>query len=315
MKCKICANEEGNKIYYIKERRKNEGDYFKYLWCSNCGTLQLIDVIDNSAWYGNEYYSFNINASFAYSVKREIRHLLCATLPRMKVNGGVKNYLWRRFPWIMYFSGTNIDFDSRILDVGCGNGAGVYRLVTAGFKNAIGIDAYCEETYYPIEFMKCDIFSKSLKSFDQSFDFIMFHHSFEHMNNPDGVLNRVSEIMSSGGICIIRIPVCGGHIWDEYKENWWQIDPPLHYFLYSEKSMRILAERNGLELYNVVYDSEPRQILMSQQFRDTDKSYQECIENINKVNKSKMSDYWKECEILNNNKKGDQAVFYLRKSL
>ena len=66
-KCPICGNAEKNKIYEIAERRvPGDKEYFRYLWCSNCGTLSLNDKIDDLGFYyqnedGNGYYAYIVN--------------------------------------------------------------------------------------------------------------------------------------------------------------------------------------------------------------------------------------------------------------
>ena len=49
MYCRICGNAKKNKLYEIRERQLKNGDIFQYLYCNQCGTLQLNDKIKNHA--------------------------------------------------------------------------------------------------------------------------------------------------------------------------------------------------------------------------------------------------------------------------
>lgn len=82
----------------------------------------------------------------------------------------------------------------------------------------------------------------------------MFHHSFEHISDPLEALETVRSLLAPNGRCLIRVPVVS---WarNEYGANWVQIDAPRHFFLHTEKSMEILAEKVGLEITRVEYDS------------------------------------------------------------
>ncbi len=71
MYCRICGNAKKNKLYEIRERQLNNGDIFQYLYCNQCGTLQLNDKIKNMGdFYKDCYYSFHLK-----STKRKIPQL------------------------------------------------------------------------------------------------------------------------------------------------------------------------------------------------------------------------------------------------
>ena len=59
MKCKICHNDERNKVIVAKEKMFGIGEEFKYLECSNCGCLQIIEIPENmDKYYPRNYYSY-----------------------------------------------------------------------------------------------------------------------------------------------------------------------------------------------------------------------------------------------------------------
>ena len=60
MQCKICYNQEKNKIYYLKEMMFGYNDIFTYFKCSRCGCLQIEKIPKNlSKYYPSNYYSYS----------------------------------------------------------------------------------------------------------------------------------------------------------------------------------------------------------------------------------------------------------------
>ncbi len=95
-----------------------------------------------------------------------------------------------------------------------------------------------------------------------------------------------------------------------------QVDAPRHFYLHSVKSLEILAEKAGLTVEKVEYDSIAFQFWGSEQIlkgihMNSDESY---YINPGKsiFRKKQIVNYGKEAAKLNRDGKGDQAVFYLK---
>ena len=120
-----------------------------------------------------------------------------------------------------------------------------------------------------------------------------------------------------GGAVLIRIPVGGCFVWKKYGVNWVQLDAPRHFFLHTEKSLRLVAEPAGLELTDVVSDSKGFQFWGSEQYlRDVPlKDARSPFTNPagqTLFTAEQLAAYAAEAEQLNARGKGDQACFYLR---
>lgn len=306
--CKICGNHENNRIYRCKDRRMNlaGGGTFRYLFCSQCGTLSLIDILeDMGRYYGSEYYSFRIRksnkkipAGFRVIVKFFTVDFWLPTFARMMLRGRMGTTL------LLYK--THVPYSAKICDVGGGNGAWVARLMDWGFKDVKCVDQFVTETPFKnIKFDHCDFLKMDEIN---KYDLITFHHSFEHMYEPDNVLKKVKRLMKEDGTCIIRIPICDGDAWEEYHEYWFQIDPPRHYYLFTKKAMRLLCRRNGLRVAKVVYDSGCEQYSRSELFRDSDISFNDAMKAGQKYERR----YFFKALSANIRGKGDQAAFYIK---
>ena len=148
-------------------------------------------------------------------------------------------------------------------------------------------------------------------------DIVMFHHSFEHVSDPEAVLSRVHQMLNPAGCCVIRVPVASSFAWEHYGVNWVQLDAPRHLFLHSDESMKVLAERTGFDVFSVEYDSTALQFWGSEQFaRDIpsldSRSYSQNPKD-SIFSKEDLDRFTERAKELNEAKRGDQAVFYLRK--
>jgi hypothetical protein len=79
-------------------------------------------------------------------------------------------------------------------------------------------------------------------------------------------LGSVRALLKENGTCLIRIPVVSSFAWQKFGVNWVELDAPRHLYLHSNDSIRLLAQRAGLELYKVVFDSQPFEFYGSEQY-------------------------------------------------
>ena len=213
---------------------------------------------------------------------------------------------------------TKINYNSRILDVGCGAGNLLYSLNEIGFKNLVGVDPYINEEVIDgnVKILKKTVHELPDR---QKFDLIISNHSFEHIPDQLETLLKISKILSEKGVCLIRMPVKTEYIWNRYGINWVQIDAPRHFFIHTIKSFTYLAKKAGLVIKNITFDSTEFLFWGSEQYkRDTPLK----TEDSYSVNPKKsiftakqIRKFRKMAKELNMNKQGDQAAFYLMRGM
>lgn len=312
--CRICGNKEKNKIYVAKEMMYGLRDEFEYLQCSLCKCLQIKEIPkDLGKYYPSQYYSFSKFNENKYEGLNGI-------IKKLKFRCVVNQSTWwqKLFKKLFYNSHflNEVHFtpDSRILDVGSGNGSKfLYPLASIGFKNLLGCDPFIQQSIVyknGLEIRKVDIFK-----IEGSWDLIAFNHSFEHVPNPLEILQRVYELLSPKGICMIRIPTVSSFAWHHYRTNWFQLDAPRHLFLHSRKSMETIAEQAQLEVYTVVYDSTYKQFEESEKYIQNVSLRAPRPKGFAKFFKRKLRKikYKNQARKLNQKQLGDQAAFFLRK--
>ena len=323
MDCSVCNAPLNSDVIWVKEMMFGSGKAYSYYKCAQCGTLQLKNPDGKlEEQYPDNYYSFRINYKnllikikrtiINYSVLKEIEGK--KVLPILSsTHGKIGAHALKG----------KINFSSKILDVGCGEGTLLKSLYWMGYHNLSGTDPYLpgnlENKKFPLR--KCHFHQLNGCKL---FDVIMLHHSFEHMDNPFEVMSDIRRLLKDDGLCIIRIPVSDSYAFDYYKENWVQIDAPRHFFLHTNRSMEIITEKSGLKIESIENDSHEFQFIGSEQYKkgiplNSRLSYFVPIYKrlfFNKkhsFSKNVIKEYKQQAKKLNEKGLGDQRIYYIKK--
>ncbi|MGE5333563.1 MAG: class I SAM-dependent methyltransferase [Nitrososphaerota archaeon] len=317
--CKICRNSTNNRIYQAREMMFGMRDTFTYLECSNCLCVQLVDVpVNLDKYYPSNYYSVALSPDVIFTNPIKSRLGGLRTYYGATNRGVIGRMLYNRKPdpHARYLLKTGVTKASRILDVGCGTGIILYMLRNAGFSRVMGLDPFIPAT---ITYKNgLTIHKQVIHAIQGNWDVIMFHHSFEHVPDPLETLASVSRLLAPGGTCLIRVPTSSSYAWDYYRTNWIQLDAPRHTFLHSIASMNYLASQVGLMVDDVIYDSTAFQFWGSEQYArdiplDSPQSYKNNpIQSL--FTPEQIAEFSERATVLNQQKAGDQAAFYLRKA-
>jgi len=322
MICRICHNEKGNKAFIAREMVFGYRDEFKYFECRNCGCLQIKELPDNiSRYYPSDYYSYSDSA---IGIKPENFLLKWARKKRalygLSNQGLIGSVITKRKALPRYYeflSKCNLNLGSKILEIGCGSGQFLKQLEREGFKNLFGIDPYLP--LRKARENKClQILHDDLDNFEsvhrKEFDFVMLHHTLEHMLDHHKTFFLLSNLLKDNGYVWITMPVIG-YAWRHYQSNWCGLDPPRHFIIHSMKSLEILCNESFLQMVSTTYNSTEYQFVASEQYsRDISlldkRSY--IVEPQNSIFTEEQVEYFKEKSIeLNINLDGDSASFLL----
>ncbi|MCU0455717.1 MAG: class I SAM-dependent methyltransferase [Bacteroidales bacterium] len=266
-----------------------------------------------SKYYPSDYYSFNMKVPEPGPMRAWLRKKRDAyAIRQLGIIGGLLNWIFPD-PLLSLYAG--LSPETRILDAGCGTGSLLWRLREAGLPNTAGIDPYnTQEIRYGNGLV---IAKRQLNEASGEWDLITWHHSFEHIADPLGELRKANELLSDNGKCIVRLPVVDSLAWEQYGTDWVQIDAPRHIFLHSRKSLGIVAEKNGLEITSIDYDSTAFQFWGSEQYvkgipLTSDRSY---LSNHSKsvFTSRDIRSFEKRARELNRTGEGDQAVIFMMK--
>ena len=223
--CRVCNDNGKFQTWNVFEMLTGCSDDFKYFICPECLTLQ----IDNYPSNDLKYYEHD-------------------------------TYRYKRPDIAPVTPGVPID-KRMILEIGCGSGAWLCNLASyCGCVNVYGCDEHIldGDIIYP---NGVKLYKKTLHELEGEYDVIMLNNSINRYQNPHAVFKTLRRLLKPPSmqknveepkiqIITQRFPNVA---WDIFKSYWWQINPPRHYYLYSEKSIKYLAKLYGL----YVSDSKP----------------------------------------------------------
>jgi len=308
--CKICNNKSGNELIILQERQVGLGDKFEYLVCSSCKCIQIREIPPNmDKYYPPEYYAFDqpvfptkLNWFNSFLKKSLINYYM----GYFDITGFLLSFIYEHpFPWIRK---REINFNSRILDVGTGAGRKLLSLQRSGFKNLTGIDPYIAEDVIYDSGVR--ILKKDISEVEDKFDFITLHHSFEHMPDPKNVVNHLSRLLNPGGVAVIRIPVADCYAWHKYGEFWVGLDAPRHFYIHTRQSIEILLKGTGLRIDGIIFDSGPLQFMRSEKYKKG--LTMSAPDDI--FTKEEIRRFEEEAARLNQTSQGDMACFFIKKN-
>jgi SAM-dependent methyltransferase len=322
--CPVCGDTREKNRIVAREMMFGTRESFEYEQCPGCSCVALSTrPADMPRYYPADYYSFCVKpgqevlqrdnglrkflrlrrTAFLLNGRDPIGRLVCAVKPP-------KPLLAEYVSWLR---NCHANFNSRILDVGCGTGRFVKELAWYGFSDLVGVDAFINvDKIHP---SGVRIRKGSIGDVEGQFDCIMLHHSFEHMDDPLAVCRHIVRLLAKGGYALIRMPTVSSYAWRHYKEHWAQLDAPRHIFLHSLESMKILAEKSGLVIRDIVFDSTDFQLWASEQYErdiplNDPRSYAR-NRAAGIFTEAQIKEYQQKAAQLNFQKQGDQLCVYL----
>ncbi len=314
--CRICANGTDNRMFLCKEKMFGWGGEFTYFQCANCGCLQIAEVpADLGKFYPNNYFSFRTPTVPNQGCKSRLA--VIRDLSTITNRGFVGKLLGRFYPphddRIVPLGRVPLRRDSKVLDVGCGNGALLLVLHRAGLRRLQGIDPFLPSDMEPAPGLH--LRKLTLNDVEENYDVIVFNHVFEHVRDGLETLMLCQKRLNPDGKAILRFPTADSEAWEQYRENWVQLDAPRHLFLYSRKSFELIAARAGLKIEQWFCDSSAFQFWASELYKrgvPLLDNQQNLIQTQNFFSKEEMERFDQKAKELNQNGRGDQVTVILK---
>lgn len=251
--CDLCGSEEHKFLFEAKDRLHGFGGTFSYVMCKNCGLVFMNPQVapgDIAKFYPPDYAP--------HKAKVHTKKL---------DRSAIKNRLKKR-PFVSALC-KKLSGQSRVLDVGCGNGNFLYEIKTATGCEVYGVDISKTTAETARENYGIDVFTGTITESpfpDNFFDAITAWAFLEHVNNPSEVLLKMSNLLKKDGLCIISIPNFNSFNARLFKDKWYHLDCPRHLYIYTKRTITDFLEKSNFKIKKTIYNKSSNGILGSLQY-------------------------------------------------
>lgn len=169
---------------------------------------------------------------------------------------------WRNTPGklvVLNYFLSNVGQKISLLDIGCGDGYFINKIVDMSAHENTTIDAYgidisteavnlASNDYPTINFIEMD--AELLEFQNDKFDWVVSYGVFEHLDNPFNAIKELQRILTPGGKFALMMPTIGSYRNDRTDEGWYedQNEPPQLQWNYKRKTWEDLFRKAGLTL-------------------------------------------------------------------
>lgn len=136
----------------------------------------------------------------------------------------------------------------RVLEIGCSTGALLFLLKEKGWE-VVGVEI-SKSSAEVAQKKGIDVITIPFEKVkqDKKFDLIILNHTLEHLKKPQKVIEKISKIVNNSGYIYIDLPNYGSLSANLLKGHWPMLLPKEHLWHFTEKALKILLEKNGLEI-------------------------------------------------------------------
>lgn len=251
--CPLCGEEAFAPVMRARDYHYGNPGEFTQAQCLSCKLVFLDPMYDEAelaGFYPQNYYAF----SDRFAV---------ASPPR-----SLKAQIWK---WLGLREHSTRDphfaRPGRMLDIGCGSGWFMSQMRDQGWQVS-GVEPNAEAAEFGNRAKGLQIFAGSLLSAGfppSSFDYVRLNHSFEHMVNPNEVLDEIHRILADNGKLMIGVPNRDGLNARLFGRYWYHLALPVHTFSYSVKTLSQMLEKHRFKVEKVVYNTDLHTVLLNVQ--------------------------------------------------
>jgi|RhiMethySRZTD1v2_1073278.scaffolds.fasta_scaffold36153_7 SAM-dependent methyltransferase len=172
----------------------------------------------------------------------------------------------------------------RMLEIGCGSGAFLHRMATAGWE-VEGLElsptagAQARHLGFPV-------FIGSLAEApepDRPYDLVVGWMVLEHLHDPVAMLRKLSHWSSPGGWLVLSVPDAGALEFKLFRDAWYALDVPRHLFHFTARTAALVLARGGWELQRVIWHDNPNNLILSLRNRLQERRWSRAAELLRQV--------------------------------
>jgi len=226
--CPVCGSPH---ITFALEARDHTvtGESFSLYQCSQC-TLRFTFPFPDESHIGRYYHSEN------YISHTDTRRGLINKAYHIVRTFSLK----QKKSWISRFTHLS---RGHILDIGCGTGAFLHIMKTAGWETT-GLEP--DSQARKIAQQKYQLNPLPMEEMPhlpaKSFHAITLWHVLEHVHSLHIYMDRMKELLVPGGVLFLAVPNYQSQDAQKYGAHWAAYDVPRHLYHFSPQAMARLAQ-------------------------------------------------------------------------
>lgn len=251
--CDLCGRDEHRFLFNAKDRLHGFDGSFSYVICRNCGLVYMNPQVlpdEMNKFYPSDYGPYKAKVGREQLDRRAVWRKL------------------RKRPFVELIC-SRLSKQSRLLDVGCGNGDFLNAIKTLTGCQVHGIDVSEIAAKAVRQSYGMDVFVGPITEApfqNNFFDVVTAWSYLEHVSNPSEVLLKISSILKHGGLCIISTPNFNSLNAKLFKEKWYHLDCPRHLYIYTPETIKNLLAKAGLSVKRIAYGRVSKGVLGSLQY-------------------------------------------------
>ena len=264
--CPLCEGEDTACLFSTRDRIHKLPGTFTIHRCMNCHALFVqprLSEAELSTYYPEEYGRFRPSKSLR---KRHYRGWQRLVLEHHygypSTNARSSSPFKSAAAWFLSFVTAKgvlpYHGEGKILDVGCGGGAYLYRLKQWGWET-YGVEP-SETGLKQARSLGLDVRQGTLKEGqfpDAFFDVVRLSNVLEHLPDPKATFREVRRILKSDGVVYVTVPNARSFVFWLFQENWYALDSPRHVISYCPKALQMLCDATGFEIARVHFKAGP----------------------------------------------------------
>lgn len=244
--CPLCGGRDSSHFIEAEDDLGGKPGRFSFVRCIGCGLAYQSPRLrfeHIGAYYDDEY----------------IAH-------RKKTDWGVLTPLYRwamgkhdRDKLALVQRYQRLAANSHVLDIGCGAGTFLARVVAETGAAAWGVD-FKDLSGLPrmadLEFRQGTLAGQDFG--ERRFDLITMWHFLEHDYTPLDTLSRARGLLAPGGKMVIEVPRLDSVSFRLFKERWPGLQAPQHTMLFDARTLPAMMERAELRVvHHLPYGAFP----------------------------------------------------------
>lgn len=209
---------------------------FSLMKCSHCATLATLPQPDETEI--QRYYQSNQYISHTNQSESRLISILYKT---------ARGYALKRKRKLIEALKTK----GCLLDIGCGTGSFLREMKNTGWK-VYGVEPATAARRQAEMLLQQPLFESLEQAANLKVSVITMWHVLEHLHRPDAALKLCYECLEENGLLVMALPNYCSYDAQYYQNYWAGYDVPRHLWHFNQEAIRMLAERQGFYISNVL---------------------------------------------------------------